>query len=48
MCLNVSDFHCTVLEGEAEAFGLINICVTRKTDPSLATGQTPTLFFNGW
>lgn len=20
MCLNVSDFHCTVLEGEAEAF----------------------------
>ena len=44
MCSHASDFGCTVLEGEAEAFGLTNICVTWKTDPSLATGWTPTLF----
>lgn len=40
------DCHHAMLEEEAEAFGFINICVAWKTDPSVATGWTPTLFSN--
>lgn len=46
---HVSDFHHAVnVKTEAEAFRIINTCVVWKTGPSVATGQTPPLFVDGW